>query len=178
MAILRIGARVLRGMLGSDGVGLVERVDEWVKKEIEAYTGKENALTLKLLPIALANTGWQMRPEPPNDVQKRVATPAFLDEYGIVWFSPRLLAEWWVREPKAGRKVVDRTESEQALTDQAKELGLGGRKGVDRKDFKLVGTQKTMRYWKCTEDLSRMLLERSRGIERGDEVEEAKQEEL
>lgn len=169
MAIIRVGARILRGMLGGAGTGIVERVDEWVKEAIEEYTGKENALTLKLLPMALANTGWLLRPEPPDDVHRRVATPVFVDEEKIVWFSPRLLSEWWVREPKANRKVVERTESEKALTDQAKELGLGGRKGVGRKDFKLAGTQKTMRYWKCGSDLSMTLMERSRGVERSED---------
>jgi hypothetical protein len=173
MAILRLGARVLRGILGKDGVGLVERVDEWVKKAIEEYTGKENALTLKLLPTALASTGWLGRPEPPDDIHRKTATPAFIDEHNVVWFSPKLLAEWWVREPKAGRRVSERTESEKALTDQAKELGLGGRKGIGRMDFKLAGTQKTVRYWKCGDVLSSTLLERSRGVDPGEEETDA-----
>lgn len=169
MAILRVGARILRGMLGASAVGLVERVDEWVKEQTTQYTGRENALTLKLLPMALANTGWLARPEPPLDTHRKVATPVFVEEELIVWFSPRLLSEWWVREPKANRKVSERTESEKALTDQAKELGLGGKKGIGRKDFKLVGTQKTMRYWRCPPELSETLMQRSRGIENAEE---------
>lgn len=170
MAILRVGARILRGMLGDLGVGIVERVDSWVGDQTVKYTGRENALTLKLLPMALANTGWLVRPESPDDTRRKVATPAFVDEQNTVWFSPRLLSEWWVREPKANRQVSARTESEQALIDQAKELGLGGRKGVGRKDWKLSGTQKTMRYWSCPEDLSVTLLERSRGIDTNEET--------
>lgn len=169
MAILRVGARVLRGMLGELGTGIVEKVDEWATDQINRYTGRENALTLKLLPMALANTGWLNRPDPPDETRKRVATPAFVDEDDIVWFSPKLMSEWWIREPKSGRRISERTESESALVDQAQELGLGGRKGVGRKDFKLSGTTKTMRYWRCTEDLSAVLLERSRGINPGED---------
>lgn len=170
MSILRLGARILRGMLGDYGIGIVECVDNWCTDQTTAYTGRENALTLKLLPMALANTGWLPRPMPPDEAHRRVATPAFVDDDETVWFSPRLLSEWWVREPKANRKVSDRTESEKALTDQAKELGLGGRKGVGRKDFKLTGTQKTMRYWQCSLELSATILLRSRGVENNEEA--------
>ena len=172
MAIMRLGARILRGMLGDHGVGIVELVDKWVEDQATAYTGRENALTLKLLPQALANTGWLDRPMPPDDTRRMVATPAFVDDDECVWFSPMLLAEWWIREPKANRKVSDRTESEKALIDQARELGLGGRKGVGRKDFKLVGTNKSMRYWFCPAELSAMLLQRSRGVESTEEADD------
>lgn len=166
MAILRVGARILRGILGDESLGIVEKVDEFATKETADYTGRENALTLKMLPMALSNTGWLGRPEPPDDIRRKVATPVFVDEDEIVWFSPSLLAQWWVREPKSGFKIVERTESQKALEDQARELGLGGRKGSGRKDFKLQGTQKSMRYWCCTHELSQILLERSRGVER------------
>jgi hypothetical protein len=164
MAILRVGARILRGMLGEDGTGIVERVDQWVRDEAEAYTGQENVLTLRLIPMALSSTAWQEKPQPPDPTHRQVATPVFA-QANVVWFSPKLLAEWWTREPKAHR-VIDRVESVESLEKQARAMGLGGAKGVDRKDFKFEGTQKSARYWKCPEDLSRILLERSRGIER------------
>lgn len=167
LAIIRCGARVLRGMLGDEGTGIVQRVDDWVKAEAESYTGTENALTLRLIPMALASTGWLIRPEPPDDSHRKVSSPVFCDEDEIVWFSPKLLSEWWVREPKAHR-VIERVESAQSLEKQAQAMGLGGQKGVDRKDFKLAGTQKAMRYWRCPKDLSHLLLERSRGIERSE----------
>jgi hypothetical protein len=168
MAVLRLGARMLRGMLGDLVPGVVERVDEWVRGSIEKYTGKENALTLKLIPTALSSTGWKLRPEPPDETRRMVATPVFVDEQGIVWFSPKLLAEWWLREPKAGRKVSERTESESALMDQARELGLGGKSGVDRKRQKLKGTQEKFMYWRCGDELSATLMKRSKGQEDGD----------
>jgi hypothetical protein len=171
LAIIRLGARVLRGMLGPKGVGIVERVDDWVKEQSSIYTGSENALTLKLIPRALSSTGWLVRPEPPDDLHRKVATPAFVDEDEIVWFSPKLLSEWWEREPKS-RKVIERTESSGALEDQARALGLGGRKGEGRKDFKLTGTQKAIRYWFCPPDLSVQLLARSRGTEGVEDAEE------
>jgi hypothetical protein len=171
MTILRIGARILRGVLNNESNGLVERVDVWTHGQTTKYTGRENALTLKLLPTALHATNWQTRPMPADEVHRRVATPVFVDEFDIVWFSPKLLAEWWVREPKANRKVEDRTESDRALTDQARELGLGGRKGVGRKDFKLAGTQNQARYWSCPPELSSLLIARSQGQDEEDEDE-------
>lgn len=167
LATLRVGARLLRSMMGEQALGLVDTVDRWVVEQSRTYTGQENALTLKLLPMALANTGWLVRPEPPNDVQRKVATPVFVNhEDGTVWFSPQLLSEWWAREPKGNRRIVERTESKESLEKQARALGLGGAKGVGRKDWKLQGTQKTMRYWRCTPELSVTLIERSRGVNR------------
>jgi hypothetical protein len=168
LATLRVGARLLRAMMGPAATGMVDIVDTWVKDQSKIYTGQENALTLKLLPMALANTGWLPRPEPPNDVQRRVATPAFIAD-DIVWFSPQLLSEWWAREPKGNRRIIERTESAASLEKQARALGLGGAKGVGRKDWKLQGTQKTMRYWKCSSELSQTLTERSRGVDQGED---------
>lgn len=168
LATLRVGARLLRSMMGPSAAGVVDRVDEWVKQQSLTYTGQENALTLKLIPMALANSNWLVRPEPANDVQRRVATSAFVTEDGTVWFSPQLLSEWWAREPKGNKRIVERTESKESLEKQARALGLGGAKGKARKDWKLQGTQKTMRYWMCPPELSHMLMERSRGVERGE----------
>ncbi len=168
LAILRIGARVLRGMLPNGGAsGVVDRVDAWVEGRTSTYSGRENVLTLKLIPLALSATGWLERPEGPDPVHKRVATPAFIKD-DHVWFSPKLLSEWWVREPRGGRKINSRVESATALEQQAKELGLGGKKGVGRKDFKLVGNAGTNRYWDAGTDLSEILLQRSRGIKEGE----------
>lgn len=167
LAIIRAGARILASMAGDQWPVAV--VDGWAKEQEAAYSGKENVLTLKLLPLALERTGWLARPEGPDQDRRKVATPAFCDENDIVWFSPSLLAAWWEREPPMNKRLNPRVESPVALEQQARELGLGGRKGVGRKDFRLVGREGTQRYWKCTKDLSRTLLQRSRGqLERGE----------
>lgn len=171
LAIIRLGSRVLRGMLGSDATGVVERVDSWAARKAQEYTGRENALTLKILPTALSSTGWLETPLPPDSSHRQVASPCFISRDGMVWFSPKLLAQWWVREPKRGR-VVDRTESEEALADQARDLGLGGVKGVDRKSVKLAGTQTKYNYWRCSREISDLVLRRSRGTEDGEDDDE------
>jgi hypothetical protein len=170
MAILRVGSRILRDMMGGAvGEWITHRVDEWVEEAVQAYSGKENVLTLKLLPLALERTGWLNRPLGPDQDRRRVITPAFVEEdTEIVWFSPKLLAAWWEREPPTNKRLNPRVESGIALEQQARELGLGGKKGVGRKDFKLADmTGSTQRYWKCTEELSGTLLDRSRGIDGG-----------
>jgi hypothetical protein len=168
LAILRVGARILRGMVSGLVPGIVERVDEWVSERTRIYSGRENVLTLKLLPLCLSATGWLEKPDGPDPIHKRVATPAFVHkDDGHVWFSPKLLSEWWVREPRGGKKINSRVESSAALEQQARELGLGGKKGIGRKDFKLQGGGQN-RYWDCGEDLSELLLRRSRGIKEGD----------
>jgi hypothetical protein len=169
MAILRCGARILRDMLGGPvAEWIVIKVDEWVEEKASEYSGKENVLTLKLLPMALERTGWLSRPWGPDQDRRRVITPTFVADDDVVWFSPKLLAAWWEREPPINKRLNPRVESAVALEQQARELGLGGKKGVGRKDFKLVDGQGTQRYWKCTEELSATLLDRSRGVEGGD----------
>lgn len=170
LAILRVGARILREMLGGDS-GLVDRVDEWCHNAADAYTGNENALTLRLIPAALAYTGWKTRPEAPDQMHRQVATPVFIHEKDdTVWFSPQLLAEWWKTAPRGGKKIQLRVESKQALEQQARDMGLGGRKNVSRKAFRLDGARDIRHiYWQCGEELSAELLRRSRGMKKEDE---------
>jgi hypothetical protein len=165
LAILRCGSRVLKDMLGPVAEWIPYRVDEYAEEAAANYSGKENVLTLKLLPLALERTGWLPRPLGPDQDRRKVITPTFVDEHDTVWFSPKLLSAWWEREPPTNKKLNPRVESAVALEQQARELGLGGKKGVGRKDFKLADTTgSTQRYWKCTEELSDTLIARSRGI--------------
>lgn len=162
LAIVRLGSRLLTRMIGG-GTWIIDAVEKWADERESEYSGKENVLTLKLLPMALANTGWLLKPMAPDPDRKRVVTPAFVTDDATVWFSPKLLAAWWEREPPTSKKLNPRVESATALEQQAREMGLGGKKGVGRKDFKLVAGDGTQRYWKCGEELSRTLLARSRG---------------
>lgn len=165
LAVLRLGARLLEGMTGDDWA--VPIVDRWTEDAEDL--GSENALTLRLLPQALAATGWKKKPEGPDPGRRTVSTPAFVDveETGseVVWFSPNLLAQWWEREPPAGKRLDPRVESGEALIQQARALGLGGKQGSGggRKPWRLVTGEGTQIYWRCPSDLSRELLERSRG---------------
>lgn len=175
MAILRVGARVLASILGGRS-DLIEIVDAWAVAESEQYTGKENVLTLKLLPRALRRTDWMNKPNGPSgDVG---ATPAIVQkdesDKECVWFSPTLLAEWWEREAPARRGVDQRTSTIKALEGQARALGMGGRKGAtgDRKPIRFADGNGKAIYWKCTSNISELVLKRSRGEEEIDDDED------
>lgn len=157
IAVLRLGARLLTYLVGDEDRGHIDRVDGWCDRVEDL--GAENALTLRVLPWALAQTEWKARPMGPDDSHSKVATPALVDE-GYVWFSPRLLAHWWMNYKRGN--ISERTETEEALTQQARALGMGGRMGVDRKNFMFVGGSGKAKYWRCSEDISKLVLERSR----------------
>ncbi len=166
IAVVELGARILEGMLSGA---------EWIPKAVETWaygiedSGAENALTLKLLPLALSRTGWKSKPEGPDQGRRMVATPVFVEDADtiepVVWFSPSLLAAWWEREPPAGKRLDPRVESAEALTQQARALGFGGKRGPDggRRPFRLVTGEGTQVYWRATTDMSQRLLNRSRG---------------
>ena len=167
LAVLRIGSRILDELTGGMG-GLVDLVDHWTQDADDA--GSENALTMRLLPFALARTGWQKAPQGPQPDRKMVATPAFVQDDGTVWFSPRLLADWWEREPPMNKRLDPRVDSATALEQQARAMGMGGAEGVDRKRFRFVtGEGKTV-YWRMPTELSRSVVNRSRGIQEGDVI--------
>lgn len=169
IAIVRLGARILDAMVGGGAEWVVKRADGWATGVKDP--GAENVLTLNLLPKALSRTGWKRRPEGPNQQLKQVATPAFVDEDEQVWFSPDLLADWWEREPPF-KRVSQRVETAQALSQQARALGLGGRKGEDRKVFRYVTMDGRHTYWRCSRELSALLLKRSRGEDPDDHGED------
>lgn len=151
IAVLRMGARLLAEMAGEKSV--IERVDCWC--ESQDATGSENTLTLKLVPMALAQLSWPHRPEKPNG--RWPATPAFVTSDGIVWFSPAHLALWWA-EMRHGR-VEARTETAEALTQQAIALGLSQKKRWD------LGGDRNRKsvYWALPSELSAIVRQRSRG---------------
>lgn len=171
LAVVRVGARVLEAMLPGDGSWVVEQTDLWCERAEDV--GSENALTLRLLPLALARTGWRPKPEGPQPDRRMVTTPAFVEstpEGEIVWFNPRLVADWWEREPPAGKRLDPRVESPTALVQQARAAGMGGAKsaGGGRKTWRLVTGEGTQVYWKVPMEMSKVLLERSRGEEADD----------
>lgn len=118
MATLRLGARILAGMTGDDAH--VQRVDEWVACQED--TGAENALTLEIIPTALAMLGMPDHVAAP--MHGEPGTPVFYRADGDlagVWVNTMHLAEWW-RLHKRG-KVEQRVASRAALNAQLKALG-------------------------------------------------------
>lgn len=163
IAVVRLGARLLTEMTGD--AHHIDVVDAWADNQHNA--GNENTLTMEIIPNALAQNGFPTKPSPADG--RWPSTPAFVDE-GVVWFSPRSLALWWF-EMKHGR-VRLRTESEEALVQQAKALGLGGDKGrtwgqteiQQRRRFNLGGDRNNKQwYWSADPELSALLQARARG---------------
>lgn len=158
LAVLRVGARILADVVGdAQGAAIVRHVDEWAAQQEDP--GSENTLTLKLIPTALRMQGF---PKAPMKGESRVAaTPAWIDRYGYVWFSVPHLAEWW-SWLRSG-KVVQRTETEGALLDQARSLGQ-----LERKRYNLSRDRnvKAM-YWCLPIEISQAVIERAQGGSEG-----------
>lgn len=163
IAVVRMGAHLLGEMTGDESH--IRRVDEWA--DVQEDLGSENTLTTKLIPMALRQTGWRDRVERPEG--RWPATPVVVDRNGTVWFHCENLAAWW-EEMRHGR-VEQRTESAEAIRDQARALGLGGepndrgasRQGF-RKRFKVGGDpNRKVWYWSLPDDLSAIVTGRSRG---------------
>jgi len=156
MAILQVGARVLAGM--TDQPHWIELVDRWVDDQID--TGAENALTLKILPTALQIMGWPDRVFGPE--RDMPPTPVFTRPAGQpldgVWFSVNHLALWWSRY-KQGR-IEQRTESREALEQQARALGLP----QQVKRIKIQGHANIRpSYWRLPDDVAARVLQRAQG---------------
>lgn len=153
IAVARLGARILADITGDSFH--VDRVDAWANQQVD--TGDENALTLQILPAALAFT-------------PRVETPTILD-YGlispvvvindIVWFQPAYLERWWENHRRG--KTVTRVSTAEVLVEQARAMGLGGKKNIDRKYMRIGGGTKRAMYWRCPPEISKTLIDRSEG---------------
>jgi hypothetical protein len=156
VGILRLGAHLLAAVTGNEDH--IDRVDAWVANLDDV--GHENALTLRLLPTALAQTEWRATAMSTGD-GRWPATPALVVD-DLVWFSPALLAQWW--DTFKNGRVEMRTDSRDALEAQARALGLGGNDG--RKRFNINGDRnRKVWYWGLTPELSATVLARSRGEE-------------
>lgn len=153
MAILRLGARVLDAITGSDD-DWAPLVDSWVAGQ--ADSGSENALTLELIPAALARLNWPTQPQAADG--RWPATPVLVDPDGIVWFNVRNLADWW-SEIRHGR-VRDRTETRDALGQQAAALDIPAFDGASKS---LRAGSARVRYRPLSKTLSVAVVGRSRG---------------
>jgi hypothetical protein len=157
IAVLRLGARLLARLTGDEIH--VARVDEWTAQQVDS--GSENTLTLKAIPAALLHFDHPSIPSPSGDSGRGVPTPVFVEPDGTVWFSPQHLA-LWIEQRQHGRIEI-RTETVDALIQQAKALGLGGTAGVWRKQWKLRGTSIKAVYWRLSDVLSRLVVDRALG---------------
>lgn len=159
MAVVRLGARIL-AELTSDPEH-VRRVDAWVADQVD--TGDENALTLQLIPAALEFTVRTDRPVTISGdfATTKIVSPVLVKD-GLVWFHAAHLAEWWKTHQRG--HVENRVATKEVLEEQARALGLGGARNVDRKSFRVDNGTKKIRYWCCGADISAALLARVEGV--------------
>jgi hypothetical protein len=76
-----------------------------------------------------------------------------------VWFNPTLLAEWW-SDIHYGR-IDQRTASAEALKQQTKAIGAGGRKGVDRRYFNYSTGSGGANFWRLPDTIAAQVIKRS-----------------
>jgi hypothetical protein len=164
LTIIRIGAWMLTELMGGNAAWVMKQVDSWIDETAGAYRADDNSLTMMLLPTVLHRTGHQQRPMGPDPARKQIATPCFIRKNAAskeeIWFSPALLAAFWSDLHYA--KVDARTASEQALEQQARAIGAGGKKSTGRRywDFTTGGGGRV--YWRLPAEASERVLERSR----------------
>lgn len=150
MAVLRAGSRLLDHLCGHENAfeGLGEhalRLEQWVEEQERlGWLDRDNTLTTQILPWALRTWGFPQSPvaAPDGGRFSGIDTPVFVrpvtgewtggslgDEDEVeVWVSIPQLAAAWARDHN--HRVEARTETEQALKQQADALDMGKGKAV------------------------------------------------
>lgn len=121
-AILRLGARVLHGMLhdpaeegGYDAGWIVGRVDDWCIGQQDL--GQANTLLTRILPWALHHREWRHLGSAVGN------PPAYIDREGQIWCHvERLAAEWQTEMRRRG--LHDRLSNESAIRAQLRAIGV------------------------------------------------------
>ena len=140
---------------------IVDRVKRWASSDDAAQLEQDNTMTREILPWAIRY--WNT-PDAVSITEggrmDQIKTPVVIREPQDVmstepeiWYSTTLLADAWERH-KAGR-VKPRTESSQALMDQAKALG------GERKSFKVTSTRQVVKMRRLPSAYVGVVLERA-----------------
>lgn len=132
LAILKMGAFVLADILGPGYEWVETNVRRWIDEQ--DYDPNANRLTRRLIPDALTLLGVH---DTPKHWEGNAPSPVLIkkDKNGVeaVWVNTRHLALWWHAHTKG--RIEERTDTEDALTQQADALGMKGRKagetGID-----------------------------------------------
>lgn len=172
-AIIRAGACLLDFLIAEKGQEKAawagrgpnrQIVDKYLNREAaDGFAAWDNTLTLELLPWVLRDTRWpgSHRSLPPAFVVGETDEGDLLTGAEVeIWFSPVLLAEAWDKS-RHGR-IEMRTESRDAITEQAKSAGFGGVTGEGRKQYRSERLGRQV-YWRITGEAARAILDRSRG---------------
>lgn len=180
LAVLRAGAALLDYLVGHDGAWDGEgehsrRIEEWATKgEGSTWLDKDNALTAKVLPWALATFPGSKPVENTMGRFQGIDSPVFTransrsanDEEGTllgsdlpkkeIWYNPQLLFEAWRRD-HAGR-IDLRTETKDALQQQSNALARDRGKAVT-----IAGTGRRGWYRRLPDEYVDLVLRRSQG---------------
>ena len=177
LAVIRAGSRLLDWFCGHEdafeGRGDHSRaVEGWIEKQSKAgWLDRDNTLTTQILPWALRTWGSPTFPQAGPDSGRfaGIDTPVFIRNAGSeenwesepeVWVSVSLLAASWARD--RNHRVESRTETEQALKQQADALGSGAGKA-----FHLSGSAPKRKGWyrQIPAEYAKVVVARSNGEE-------------
>jgi len=178
LAVLRAGACLLDALCGHDGAweGQGEhygRVQAWAEEDGAQSLAADNALTLKILPWACQIFTGDKPVEHTMGRWQGIDAPVFVRKTkrrtdggeGLsspdeptheVWFSVPLLSLAWARDH--ANRIEVRTESKDALTQQATALGVDRGKAV-----MVSGTGRRGWYRQLPPEYARVVLERAGG---------------
>jgi hypothetical protein len=152
LAIVQAGAAILADML--DDPSIVERVTAWCDQQDDLG---EDELTLSILPLILARTGFQPKRLPPHE--NGYPTTPIVGERDNLRVGLQDVAQWLFKYYN-GR--VGRLHSPEAFIKQLRALGCGGAAGVHRKREHLQGNHNDSRsFWVLGPDLSRRIWDRA-----------------
>ena len=182
LAVLRAGACLLDYLCGHDGAWDGEgeharRVEQWATTVYGSqWLDKDNTLTATVLPWALQVFPGSKPTENQMGRFQGIDSPVYVtansrlesDEEGSllpndlpkneIWFSVPLLFMAWHRD-RAGR-IDQRTESKDALQQQATALGLHRGKAVT-----VAGTGRRQWYRRLPDEYAKVVLERAKGTD-------------
>jgi hypothetical protein len=139
LAIIKMGAMVLVDILGPEYRWVWDNVEAWINDQ--DYDPNANRLTRRLIPDAITLLGVH---DVPKHWEGQAPSPVLVrkdkDGRDAIWVNTRHLAMWWFAHNKG--RIEERTDSEDALTQQADALGMKGRKaGEPGVDFVKVNYQ-------------------------------------
>jgi hypothetical protein len=163
IAILRVGARVLAKITGDPTH--VDRVDAWCG--IQEDRGNENTLTMQMIPTCFRFVGVRDKPEKrPLAPFHGIPTPVLvrLDKAGVrsVWVSPEHLSDWWGRQSRTTTEI--RTQTAEALRDQAHAIGMRGQSGDSGIDWWKTrvknddGSMSYVVYWRVPDEVGTKIM--------------------
>ena len=161
LTIMRLGCWVLRTLIDRESSDWIDRhVETWIAEQRADYDPTDNSLTMQLLPAALKRLGRPTQPLGPDTSRSRPASPTFVRAHEKdIWFNPTTLAEWW-SDIHYGR-IDQRTAAPEALRQQAKALGAGGKKGTERRYFPYSTGSGGANFWRLPDKIAAQVLKRA-----------------